>query len=1671
MKRFKKGLLSVLLCVFGAVLALGAVACGSKDKDSAKDSDLCTVTFELCTPEGLTTNVVAPKEVKKGSTVSKPIVAVLSDNPNNSEVDSWYTDKEYTNKWSFLTNKVESDMTLYAKWVDNHSVTYYLGLDATTPMFAEQYRDGAPLKVMKELSDGYKCNGFYYKDGTEVVDGVPVTSSLEIYIDRSEEIYFSASMIANRFTPVASGGAGSSAGTISLEGEGDEGYAKANFGYAADPGDAYMHLKNVTVDITGSQKLRITFKNLGKASTLKFYFVLWHEDNTPVDQLYFTEATAYTYRYKADEIEMDPNGEWAVAELDIAGQNVKNGVSLWGNAATLVQLRMQSTYVSENKEDLSNEIWIKSIEGIKDPTSVGTGDTEEIQALQKDDNAADLENAANNQEDVSGWVFPKDFANVSVVEKTDEDGNVLEPQVSIYNKVNGLLMRSQYRAKETAIQLTVPEGKTISLDQLTTIRLRLKNLGYTNSISIKYETSFGRSGERTVAIDTRMDSVQEYVVNMFNSGSKYTGELVSLTIKYNSLGNDNAILFESVIFDEFVPLYISGINFNDKTAYGIESTNELKAEYESKKDATKITTLVNNASFEKAFTSYSILGYKGLELQYVLEEKYEDASGANVANGITKALMQMTINGEVYEYEFAFEPSRSKQIIALPLKASGYIEKIKFTFEGVGVIYLQELRFTLDVNSAIDFATSSIFSMMLTDWKATLSYNEDMSAVLYKSTESKSSFNWYIGYKYSETQVPNIPLINKSKVVIIYQNPSDGGYIHLSLGHVDDRLPLFAGNKIQTEYRYPGGSGGSISLTGLKTGMAQDEWASVELDLTEMFLSGDGSAKVTYEDLEHLYLSTIFVTPSVSMYIRAIIVMEAEGEYVSFDANAPEGVEVETIGQQFVRAGETVRKPSVNVTNNNSGMQIIGWYLDEACTQAWDFNSEVTEEMTLYAKWGITHTVNYYLDGALIGTQYYENGVALAPEINVVGHKVIGYYDANGNEVSVGSAVTADMELTVKRSENLYFDANALKNTFVPVASNAGSDGSTAGWITVQGEGAEQYAEVNFGYAKSVRDSHIIASNLNVDISTSQTLRITMKNLGNANILKFYFVVADESGNVVGSPTINEVAAFVYDFTADQMNMNAMEEWLTIDIDISSVNLSGVSLWGTAKTLKTLRIQSQYVSKNPNDLSNVLLIKSIEGVANEAYTTTNDSFAGGFLANDNATDVNNAASAQTAINGFILPKDNATATAEGITLYNKVNGLLMYAPYMGTGSVTFTVPAGKTVSLDDLTTLVLNLRNYGYATNLVLSWENTDGLVGTRALTISERMDIAKAFELNMAGYENYVGNLKSFTISYSSVGIDNAIMLESIAFNEFKAETLVGFNLNDKDLDIAGNAGVEVAYDGAKQSTKFTVITGGASVEKAVEYQFSVLGYGAINLSYAMATEGVTAVKVTLTTDGVATTYTYNVAKTEEVATLTQALTVSGKVEKIAISFVGSGEIHIASITFSVVDGVDFSMELYYTKFSDWMQTATYDADLKATNKAKAGIFKFYTGLLKTWAENEKAGPGTDYLPSGNISLEGKSQIVIIYQNRNAAFNVHVGIGIVDKSDANWQNATAEGGTGGYQLVKMQGNMAANEWAAATIDISALSGITDANKANKAFASLTMNMDQTFYIRAITVI
>ena len=93
-----------------------------------------------------------------------------------------------------------------------------------------------------------------------------------------------------------------------------------------------------------------------------------------------------------------------------------------------------------------------------------------------------------------------------------------------------------------------------------------------------------------------------------------------MTITYQSVGVDNAILIESITFEAYESKYVAGFNFDDKYFGGAESNEQMELTYNSGLKGTKFDILQEGASFEKAFDIYSIFGYKNLELNYKLSE-------------------------------------------------------------------------------------------------------------------------------------------------------------------------------------------------------------------------------------------------------------------------------------------------------------------------------------------------------------------------------------------------------------------------------------------------------------------------------------------------------------------------------------------------------------------------------------------------------------------------------------------------------------------------------------------------------------------------------------------------------------------------------------------------------------------------------------------------------------------------------------------------------------------------------------------------------------------------------------------------------------------------------------------------------------------------------------------
>lgn len=74
-----------------------------------------------------------------------------------------------------------------------------------------------------------------------------------------------------------------------------------------------------------------------------------------------------------------------------------------------------------------------------------------------------------------------------------------------------------------------------------------------------------------------------------------------------------------------------------------------------------------------------------------------------------------------------------------------------------------------------------------------------------------------------------------------------------------------------------------------------------------------------------------------------------EGPFtINFDCNADSQETDREPGQQTVAKGETASRPPFPT---REGYLFGGWYLDAACTNAYDFSSAVTKDLVLYAAW------------------------------------------------------------------------------------------------------------------------------------------------------------------------------------------------------------------------------------------------------------------------------------------------------------------------------------------------------------------------------------------------------------------------------------------------------------------------------------------------------------------------------------------------------------------------------------------------------------------------------------------------------------------------------------------------------------------------------------------------
>lgn len=153
---------------------------------------------------------------------------------------------------------------------------------------------------------------------------------------------------------------------------------------------------------------------------------------------------------------------------------------------------------------------------------------------------------------------------------------------------------------------------------------------------------------------------------------------------------------------------------------------------------------------------------------------------------------------------------------------------------------------------------------------------------------------------------------------------------------------------------------------------------------------------------------------------------------VSFNLNTGEELE-----PQKVNKGSLATKPT---NPSRSDYSFGGWYLDEACTNAYDFSSAVNGDLILYAKWveeakdTYLLTIEYHIGENVILDVISDPKLVSFYEPSFKNYSFVGYVDSEGNTVSIDSIHSLELVenktivLTAKFDKEIEYVNITLKN-------------------------------------------------------------------------------------------------------------------------------------------------------------------------------------------------------------------------------------------------------------------------------------------------------------------------------------------------------------------------------------------------------------------------------------------------------------------------------------------------------------------------------------------------------------------------------------------------------------------------------------------------------------------
>lgn len=220
-----------------------------------------------------------------------------------------------------------------------------------------------------------------------------------------------------------------------------------------------------------------------------------------------------------------------------------------------------------------------------------------------------------------------------------------------------------------------------------------------------------------------------------------------------------------------------------------------------------------------------------------------------------------------------------------------------------------------------------------------------------------------------------------------------------------------------------------------------------------------------------------------------------------------------TFATDYANSGDTATKPT---DPTQTGYTFGGWYSDENLGQEWNFDTPITEDIPLYAKWTVcTYTVTFDTNGGTINsgniTEYtYGEGAKLPTDVTRPGYTFGGWYE---NSNFSGEPVK---EISKTDTGNKTYYAKWL-------SANAGVSSVTVNGVTATLNDTTFTVTLPAGSSLPTADEIQIIPATGADITAGPTT-----NDGGAN---WTFTVTAEDGTTTATYTIQVTIALQPTYT------------------------------------------------------------------------------------------------------------------------------------------------------------------------------------------------------------------------------------------------------------------------------------------------------------------------------------------------------------------------------------------------------------------------------------------------------------------------------------------------------------------------------------------------------------